>query len=382
MSALRWTATALVAGLIALPARAPAERAAGAGEARKRWEQSVDRAVAYLRRTQAKDGSWGGKQAAGITGLVVAGLVRTGRVGPKDPMVAKALKYIESLADPKEGHLAGKGAGLKVQNYVTSVNVQALVAADRDGYKALIDRATKFLRKLQWDEDEGKKPDSDFYGGAGYDSKSRPDLSNTQMFLDALAAARVAKSDPAFKKALVFVSRCQNLKGEYNNLPWAGKINDGSFIYTCANGGDTKVQDKPNADGGLPGYGSMTYAGVKSLLHCGVKKDDERVRKALAWLRNHYTLERNTGMPRGRESWGLYYYYLTMASCLRLLGEEAFTDAKGTKHDWRAELTAALANRQRDDGGWANADGHWMESNPHLVTGYALSTLALCRPGK
>ena len=71
------------------------------------------------------------------------------------------------------------------------------------------------------------------YGGAGYDSKSRPDLSNTQFFLDALKAAGVPKDDPALKKALIFVSRCENLKGkEYNDQPWAGKINDGSFIYT------------------------------------------------------------------------------------------------------------------------------------------------------
>ena len=53
------------------------------------------------------------------------------------------------------------------------------------------------------------------------------------------------KDDPAFKKALVFVSRCQNLKSEHNDQPWAGKINDGSFIYTAADGGETKVDDKP-----------------------------------------------------------------------------------------------------------------------------------------
>ena len=59
----------------------------------------------------------------------------------------------------------------------------------------------KFLKELQWDEGEGKTQKDDFYGGAGYDSKSRPDLSNTQFFLDALVAAGVPKDDPtAFTK--------------------------------------------------------------------------------------------------------------------------------------------------------------------------------------
>ena len=48
---------------------------------------------------------------------------------------------------------------------------------------------------------------------------------------------------------MVFISRCQNLKGEGNDQPWAGKINDGSFIYSAAAGGQTKADTLPN--GGL-----------------------------------------------------------------------------------------------------------------------------------
>src|SRR5260370_10893869 len=141
----------------------------------------------------------------------------------------------------------------------------ALAAANReDRYKKIIGDAAEFLKKLQWDEEEGKTPASDFYGGAGYDSKSRPDLSNTKFFLDALKDAGVSKDDPAMQRALVFISRCQNLKSEHNDQPWAGKINDGSFIYSAAGGGETKT-DAPAGE--LPGYGSMTYAGVKSMIY-------------------------------------------------------------------------------------------------------------------
>jgi squalene-hopene/tetraprenyl-beta-curcumene cyclase len=371
-----WYVIAVTALALALP---------GAGRAQEKtasWDDVVDKAVNYFRKTQARDGSWGSKQSPGITGIVVTGLLRTGKVSSKDPMIDKALKYIESLIEPRSGHIAGKGAHVKLQNYVTAVNVLALVAAERPAYKAVIKDASKFLRKLQWDEDDGKDKSSDFYGGAGYDSKSRPDLSNTQFFLDALVAAGVPRDDPAFKKAMMFVSRCQNYKSEHNDRPWAGKINDGSFIYTAAMGGATKVDDKADPKVGLPGYGSMTYAGVKSLIYCGADKNDDRVKAALAWLRKNYTVDRNPGMPKTREHWGLYYYYHTMAKCLDTLGEDTFADAKGVKHDWRRDITEALAKRQRADGSWTNEAGHWMENNPALVSGYALMTLSYTKPKK
>src|SRR5204862_5162064 len=126
------------------------------------------------------------------------------------------LKYIESLVNAKGGHIAGNGdVKVQLKKYVTSINVMAMMAANQPAkYKEVVGEAVKFLKELQWDEGEGKNPKDDFYGGAGYDSKSRPDLSNTQTFLDALKAAGLPPDDPAFKKAAVFVSRCQNLKGE------------------------------------------------------------------------------------------------------------------------------------------------------------------------
>jgi squalene-hopene/tetraprenyl-beta-curcumene cyclase len=356
-----------------------AEPAKKVGPNPKEWNQTVDRAIAFLRSTQGEDGSWSGKRSPGVTGIVLTGVLQTGRLGTKDPMAAKGLKFVESLVNPQAGHIAGKNPRVQLKNYVTCVNVMALVAADRDTYRSVVGNAAKFLKQLQWDEGEGKSKDSDFFGGAGYDSKSRPDLSNTQFFLDALVDAGIPKDDPALQKALVFVSRCQNLKGENDKRPWGGKINDGSFIYSAANGGSTKVIDKPE-DGALPGYGSMTYAGIKSMIYCGVPKNDERMKKALAWIEKHYTLDSNPGMPKLRSQWGLYYYYHTMAKCLDVMGVDTITDAKGQKHDWRAEITQALAKRQRSDGSWLNEQDHWMEGDPNIVTGYALMALSHCKP--
>ena len=346
----------------------------------KLWNSVTDKAVAFLRKNQADDGSWSKAKSPGCTGIVLTGLLETGKVSSKDPAAEKALKYIETLINVKDGHIAGQEPRPQLLNYVTSINVMALNAANRpDLYKKVVANASDFLRKLQWDEAEGKSAKDDFYGGAGYDSKSRPDLSNTQFFLDALKAAGVAKEDAAFKRALIFVSRCQNLKSEYNDQPWAGKINDGGFIYSAAGGGQTKVENDAND---LLSYGSMTYAGVKSMIYCGVGKDDPRMKKAMEWIEKTYSVDRNPGMPDVRKERGLYYYYNTMAKCLSAAGVDEVTTPDGKKHNWRAELLEAVAKRQQADGSWTNATDQWMEGDPNLVTGYVLMALSHLKPAK
>ena len=68
-----------------------------------------------------------------------------------------------------------------------------------------------------------------------------------------------------------------------------------------------------------------------------------------------------------------------MAKCLDTLGLDKVKDASGREHDWRAELTEALANRQLADGSWRNKNDHWMEGDPLIVTGYALMALSYCK---
>lgn len=346
------------------------------------WDKTVDAAIAYLKTTQNQDGSWGtAPRNRGVTGIVVTAMLKTGKVTPEDTSVAKALKFIEGLVNEQGGHIAGQDAAVGLQNYVTSVNVLAFQAANQpDKYKKIVGNATKFLMKLQWDDSENKKQEDDFFGGAGYDSKSRPDLSNTQFFIEALHEAGVTAEDPALKKALVFVSRCQNLKSEFNDRPWAGKINDGSFIYSAAAGGQTKTSDDPNAP--LTGYGSMTYAGIKSMIYCGVSKDDPRYKKAYEWITKNYTLEANPGMPPELGGRGLYYYYHTMAKTLDVMGVTEVVDAKGVKHDWKKELLAELSKKQNKDGSWINKTDRWMEGDWALVTGYTLMALSYAKPKK
>ena len=255
-----------------------------------------------------------------------------------DPAVTKALTYLEGFIGPKGGLSEAPHA-----NYSTSIALVAFQQANGGGrYDRIIKAGQKFLTTMQWDESEGRTRDDAFYGGAGYGgANSRPDLSNTAFFIEALRDSGLPADDPSMKKALLFVSRCQNLKSEFNDQEWAGKINDGGFIYTAASGGETMAGKA--ADGGLRSYASMTYAGLKSMIYAGLGKDDLRVKAALAYVKAHYTLDENPGL--GQQ--GLYYYYHTFAKTMFVLGEPALIDALGNSHDWRAELVAALGKRQQ-----------------------------------
>jgi len=334
-------------------------------------EKAVGKAIEFLRQKgQAEDGSFSKQSGPAVTALVATAVLRHGRT-TEDPLAAKALKYLEGFVQ-KDGGIYKPDS--KVQNYETSLALMCFVEANRDGrYDKLIENAEKFLKGLQWDGDEGHDESSFSYGGAGYGGHKRPDLSNTSFFLDALQATGAGADDEAVKKALVFVSRCQNLETAYNTTPYAAKNPDGGFYYTAAAGGES--QAGKTEEGGLRSYASMTYAGLKSMIFAGVGPDDPRVKAALGWLGKNYDLDSNPGMG----SSGLYYYYQTFAKALAALGQDTFVDDDGVEHDWRKELTDELVSRQQADGSWVNENSRWLEGDPNLVTGYALLALAYCR---
>jgi squalene-hopene/tetraprenyl-beta-curcumene cyclase len=240
-------------------------------------------------------------------------------------------------------------------------------------YDKVLDNAGKFIKELQWDAGEETDPNDPAYGGAGYGKHGRPDMSNTQYLLDALHELGDGDNIEAIQRALVFVSRAQNLDVGTNDTKFASLNPDGGFYYTPAAGGSSQAGTNPN--GGLRSYGSMTYAGLKSMLYAGVNKDDARVKAAVAWLSQHYGLKENPGMGAA----GLYYYYHTFAKALDALGSKQVEDGAGKKHEWRSELVSELAGRQRKDGSWFNKHDRWYESDPKLVTGYALLTLNYCK---
>jgi squalene-hopene/tetraprenyl-beta-curcumene cyclase len=328
-----------------------------------------EKAINYLRTSQSDDGSWTTPMSPGMTGLVVTGLIENG-VKVDDPMIQKALKHIVSHVQPDGGIYFVKSS---FRNYETCIVILTLEAANADGkYKDLIANADKFIRKGQIDEDDGKEKTNVEYGGAGYGGASRPDLSNTHYLIEALRSAGAKEDDPALQKAIIFVSRTQNLESEKNDTPFAAKVNDGGFFYTPAGPGSSPAGKEAN--GGLRSYGSMTYAGLKSMLYAGVKKDDPRVKAAYEWIRKHYSVIENPGLGKG----GLFYYHHLFAKALDSIEASEVEDASGAKHDWRGDLIGELAKTQKENGSWVNSDKKWNEGDPNLATAFALLALSHC----
>src|SRR5262245_11160963 len=111
MRKLCWTGAAAVTcalGLAALAPKGNAQPTKARPVDRATWEAVVGKAMELLKTTQEKDGGWSTNKNPGVTGVVLTGLLRTGKVTPKEPMAERALKYIESLVNPTAKHIAGK----------------------------------------------------------------------------------------------------------------------------------------------------------------------------------------------------------------------------------------------------------------------------------
>jgi squalene-hopene/tetraprenyl-beta-curcumene cyclase len=371
----RRTIIAILSGLVSLPL-IPAAVSQETRSVKENSQLDLDQevqdriqkaAVAFLRQSQAPDGSFSAQAGPGVTGLVAAALLSIG-LPEDDPMVRKSIEYL--LKTKKDtGGLHAEGS--RHANYETCLAMMALAKINKDGkFDQVLASAQKFVKGEQWDEGEGINPKDPAFGGAGYGSKSRPDLSNTAFFIEALRSTGVAESDPAIQRALAFVNRCQNLESPANDTPFASKLNDGGFYYTPADGGDS-MAGKDEATGGLRSYASMTYAGLKSMLYAGVSPEDYRVKAAVKYLSKNYSVTSNPGMGPA----GLYYYLQTMSKALGVMGRDSFETQDGAR-PWKKDVLDQLAKTQKVDGSWTNPEPRWMEGDPNLVTAYALLTLA------
>jgi len=354
---------------------------------------AVRRGLAWLNASQDPSGGWMvAKAAAGtdqpkpsqaaataVTGLAIKAFAQVGDASD-DATIARALAFIRAQT-VASGSFVPDPAG-SLGNYVAASIAMGLAALDRPNELPMLEQSVEWLRQNQWDHTEGLTSTKDWYGGAGYGNWGRPDLSNTQLLLDALHDAGVSQDDPVVQRALAFVTRTQNLKAT-NPSAWAQSgSDDGGFVYTPANGGESFASEDAGEGrygeklpAGSPrtlrSYGSMTYAGLKSLLYAGLAPDDPRVKAARGWIALHWGFDANPGLG----TQGLFYYRHAMARALAVNGEPTITDAQGKTHDWRVELIESLLAAQRPDGSWINATTRWQEDKPELVTCYALLAL-------
>ncbi len=345
----------------------------------KEAKVSVSKSVAYLLGKQNENGSWGpyGGMPA-MTGIVVNSLLTCPEASSAKvkAAIAKAeqnlLKYVQA-----DGSIWAKSAEKGYPNYSTSVAVVSFYLIDKEKHLKVIKKARAFLKNSQFEENTGATTVE--AGGIGYGStKNKSDLSNTQMALEALYithdvenestdAAAVKATKECWEKANKFISRCQALPTT-NDLKWAKSApgeDVGGFIYS---------PDRTKVDGEeLRVYGSMTYAGLKSMVYAGYIKDDKlskedpRIKAAFDWAAKNFTLDENPGVG----AQGHFYYIQTMAKAL-----DAYDTDKIAGKMWRKEVVKKLLSMQKSDGHWVNENGRWMENVPEMVTAFSLNAMS------
>lgn len=385
------------------PAPARTASAAPSPEHRARAGVIAERAIAYLLTQQdPATGGWAhnpaGPNLPAISGLVLTGLLLDPRLDWQDEPVARGIDYVLAFAKPDGSIHDGV-----LPTYNTAINLSMLSLVPTPQAASAIQAGLGMLRRTQWgafdpalspspeapDWTEPVGEDHPFFGGVGYGNNGRPDLSNLQFFLQAFEDAGVSADDPAVQRALTFLRRVQ-MDDRVNPMPYASGSRQGGFIYaTVPNAqsvdefaGQSQAGSIPESlsDGTtasrLRAYGSMTYAGFKSLIYADLPPDDPRLNAALGWIRAHYTLHENPGLG----SDGLYYYYLMMSRALTSSGLTEVTPAGADQPtNWADDLIDRLEQLQRPDGSFEVKSGRWLEDNPVLITAYALIAIQHAR---
>jgi squalene-hopene/tetraprenyl-beta-curcumene cyclase len=367
--------SAIVLLSLCLAGLAPAASSARYESLRQEMRQAIARGNSWLKSQQKDDGHWDDDGLPALTALALTAAAQD--PGTKDSAhVAKGYDWL--LRQQKDdGGIYNRG----LSTYNTATAITALVAAGKPEFEPAIVRARKHLIGQQWDKGEQGKTDQPGDGGLGYGAgtdKDHDDLSNTYLAIEALALSKKVVEDGRhgeqpdldWQAAVTFLSRCQN-RGESNDQPWVtdDANNKGGFIYSPTSA--KSEETLPDGRKALRSCGSMSYAGLLSLVYAKLSSDDPRVVAVKEWLGKNYTVSENPGLG----DQGLYYYYHAMPKALAAANVSTLKLADGGESDWRKDLGEKLLSLQRSDGSWQNPNGRWMESNPVLVTAYVVLAL-------
>jgi squalene-hopene/tetraprenyl-beta-curcumene cyclase len=345
---------------------------------------AINSGMRWLEAKQQADGHWSSADYPALTALPLWALAKgntTNRAA-----VASAKKFIlgcvrENGAIYRDPPVKQKGGGLA--NYNTAICMTALHQLNEPDLAPVVLKARSFVAGTQY------MGNDDYKGGMGYDAetgRAYADLSNSYIAYEAMRLTQAVedlrksgekRADLDWQAAADFVTRLQSKPAAGN----ATDANAGGFAYKP---GASMAGTTTNAAGEvqLRSYGSMTYAGLLSLIYAEVDRKDPRVQAAFMWASRNWALDQNPGM--GQQ--GLYYFFNVLAKALAIHGADQLTAPAGTVN-WRAELVKKLIGLQKIEAGsghgyWVNPENRWMEADPVLVTAYTLLALETALAGQ
>ena len=311
---------------------------------------AIHRAITYLREQQQRDGSFSklGQYSIGATGICTLALIEAG-VELDDPAIRRALDSLRT--------------GQSDWTYDVALQTMTLCRAGMASDIALIRRNVQWLERAQKAEGADR-------GAWGYHQRHGTgptcDNSNTQFALLALYDAQQFGSPvnpETWKQALLYWERTKNV--------------DGSWGYHQGNSGT----------------GSMTCAGISSLLIAGasVNSDDAKadgggcqcvdqkqnatVENALRWLADHFKVSFNPGT--NSEDHRIYFLYGLERSG-RLSGRRFLVPSSPSRdnppRDWYRVGTSFLVKSQTAGGFWVGKGVG--ENQDYIATSLALLFLS------
>ncbi len=369
---------------------------AGINESLKREAQAaIDRGIRWLLSKQSPRGSWSNDQYPALTSLPLWALIRAGMAD--SPAAKKAVDYLLSCARENGGIYCEPGEGRKgggLPNYNTAISMIPLHLCGDPRATPVVLRARRFLARSQ------HLGGDVYYGGMGYDAETgRPyaDLSNSYIAYEAMRLTESAedvrpsgeaKADLNWEAARAFIQRTHN-DARFNPAPWASDDpgDRGGFVYHPE---QTRSGTVTNAAGVVKfrSMRGMTYAGLLSYIYADVDRTDPRVEATVNWVVRHWNLRANN-RPSGDaashatqdEREGLYYLYNVMAKGLAAYGADVLRPPDRPPFNWRVELIETLLSLQKTatdgTGYWVNEVGRYWESDPVLVTSYALGAIQI-----
>ena len=356
----------------------------GASSCQVPAEQEQDLSIRLIRQTceylwnqQKKDGGWHSdkhgilKGGQAYTPFIVLYLMEVpDSIWTKDNQkVTQALNFIRKncnstgvlgLSDPDV---------LEYPNYATSFALRVLLRHGSKQDQQRIQNMQKYLIEQQFDESRGISPNHSAYGSWGFGETNlsggfvgHADLSHTRRALEALRESGV-KNDSIYHKAKAFLKIVQN-------------NSDGGFYYSPIITGANKGGRAPNSEekqAQFQSYATATADGLMAGLAVGYDLQDESIKKALQWLKNHDQLSYVPGIPENN----LAQWQKVMILYHVMVRSEVYAAIKH-QENWHQEVVHFLKARQNKDGSFANPDGaRNKENDPVLGSALALKAL-LC----
>lgn len=339
-------------------------------------EDPLAKAIAFLLSQQSDDGGIKSK-AYGVLrpGAATTALALYAISHAPDEYSRPYRRQLQRAADflktgiGKSGKIAAPDGTLDYPTYGAAMTLIAADRLDLDLPDADKERLTQWIIDAQLTEAHDIDKNNIQYGGwdleatsgAKGDQLKGTNISITSFALEALQGSMQKDADAARRRALDWVARCQN--------------EDGGFVFhVWPTHPGNKALWTDEAHEHAVSYGTPTCDGLRSLIYCGAGKNDERVKRAIAWLSKHPDVKivpgfRDKAALYGWQDGLRFYYYFTQAKALPYL-PAAEAKRRG------AALRKILLAEQRPDGSFKNKQPRMFEDDPILATCLATIVLA------